>query len=31
MGIGGENPYARLVNRSAKQIGGDIGSALKAF
>ncbi len=29
--VGGENPYARLVNRSAKQIGGDIGSALKAF
>lgn len=29
--VGGENPYARLVNRSAKQIGNDLGSALKAF
>lgn len=28
---GDNNPYARLVNRSAKQIGNDIGSALKAF
>jgi hypothetical protein len=28
---GDSNPYARLVNRSAKQIGNDIGSALKAF
>ncbi len=28
---GDNNPYARLVNRSAKEIGSDIGSALKAF
>lgn len=32
VGRGGDNnPYARLVNRSAKQIGNDVGSALKAF
>lgn len=29
--VGGENPCARLVNRSAKQIGDDIGSGLNAF
>lgn len=28
---GDNNPYARLVNRSAKQIGNDVASALKAF
>ncbi len=28
---GDNNPYSRLVNRSAKQIGNDIGSALKSF
>ncbi len=28
---GDNNPYARLVNRSAQQIGNDIGEALKAF
>ncbi len=30
-GRGDNNPYSRLVNRSAKQIGNDIGAALKAF
>ena len=28
---GDNNPYARLVNRSAEQIGNDIAEALKAF
>ncbi len=28
---GDNNPYARLVNRSAQQIGNDIAEALKAF
>ena len=28
---GDDNPYSRLINRSAKQIGNDISSALKAF
>ena len=29
--IGGENPYVRLLNRSTKEVGNDVGGALTAF
>lgn len=29
--IGGENPYVRLLTRSAKEVGNDVGGAIMAF